>query len=91
MCVTIKVPIFKLIVTYTREKLPTNNTPCVWVRDKDKLYRLNGDSTIKGVEEFLQYQSAEWNVIANRNGTRNKVVVTPDSTPIPGFYFYLDL
>ena len=73
------------------ETLPTNNTPCVWVKHNDELYRLNGDSTSSGVKTFLENRDREWEVIENAYGRRNKVVVTEDKSPIPGFYFYLDI
>ena len=73
------------------ENLPTNNTPCIWVKHKGELFRLNGDTTINGVREFLDNRDSEWNVIANAKGRRNKVVVTKDKSPISGFYFYLDI
>lgn len=73
------------------EALPTNNTPCVWVKNQGELFRLNGDSTITGVKVFLENRDNEWDVIENAFGRRNKVVVTKDKNPIPGFYFYLDV
>lgn len=71
--------------------LPTGNTPCVWIEDKNHLFKLNADTKISGVKIFLEQGVKEWEVVENKLGRKNKVVVTSDKRPIPGFYFYLNI
>jgi len=71
--------------------LPTGNTPCVWIKDKGRLFKLNADTKISGVKTFLEYGVKEWEVVENKLGRKNKVVVTPNKRSISGFYLYLNI
>lgn len=55
---------------------------------------LNADTTRTGVEAYLREVAQRgadraWSVVANRNGTMNKVVFREDHRPSPGWYCYV--
>ncbi len=49
---------------------------------------LNADTKRAAVQEYIDAQSAELFVVANRRGIVNKVVFRQDRTPTPGWYCY---
>jgi len=64
-----------------------------WIHIKDgkKIYRLNSDTTLCGVKEYLKkYTNSDWVIVENQRGNRNKVAFgTEKKHIIEGFYLYL--
>ena len=55
------------------------------------LVEINSDTPRVAVEELVRAAAPadfRWHVIANKNGTINKVTFRPDRSAVPGFYCY---
>ena len=63
----------------------------IHIKDRKKIYRLNSDTTLCGVKEYLKkYTNSDWVIVENQRGNRNKVAFgTEKKHIIEGFYLYL--
>ncbi len=67
--------------------------PLVHVQLGGERFHLNGDTQDQGVEEYLRLvrehgPELPWHVVANQNGTVNKLAFGDPPQPIKRFYLY---
>jgi hypothetical protein len=65
-------------------------TPTLWFKIDGTYYKLNSDTKMSSVLEFLSNQNNSWTIIPNRDGKMNLVTNNLDGEKIKGFYFYKD-
>lgn len=63
-------------------------TPLIWLKEQENLYKINSDTNLGGVREFLSNFQNEWFIIPNKRGTINKVTNDKNKIGISGFYMY---
>ena len=62
--------------------------PWIWVQRKGTLYHINGDTKLKGIQEFFLNRNREWSVIETQTGNLSKITNEKEGKPIEGFYMY---
>ena len=63
-------------------------TPLIWLEENKELYKLNSDTNLGGIKEFLSNHPNEWYIIPNNRGNINKVTNDKNKIGISGFYMY---
>lgn len=63
-------------------------TPLIWLKEQGNLYKINSDTNLGGVREFLSNYQNEWFIIPNQRGIVNKVTNDINRISISGFYMY---